>query len=1315
MNKINGMKKRIIFLVMILLFLIVPTTVISANVDSQVFEKLNENQEVSVIVMLKEGNVASRKLSDLGKPEKVNALEQKKAMIKEQQDKVLSKLNLKSNGSKSIYALTSSSNIEFSLRHKYSTVNGFSGMVTKAGLEKLRNNPDVKKVYLNSVKHILLDDSVPQINGDDTWNLKLNNINITGKDETICVIDTGIDTNHSAFSGRILDQYCYCNITNYGSEGCCPNNKTEDNSAEDDNGHGTHCAGIVAGNHSIYKGVAPEAGIILIKVCNSTGTCSDDDIIAGINWCINNATLYNISVISMSLGDKSEHNTYCNDDVFAPAINSAAGQNISVIVASGNDNSTNGISSPACVQNATPVGAVYDANGSAITWSVCTDSARVVDNITCFTNRGNILDLLAPGALITAPYIGGGIRELGGTSMSTPHVAGAAALLKQFVRLQNETDIIPQKIEDVLNDTGMQVYDDETERYYSRIDVYAAILSLDAIPPNIRFVNITPENETVTSNTSIIVNVTVNDSLNNISSCLLEWNNTNESMTKIGNGTSIYCYKNKSIVGTGIFYYKAYANDSVSNIGVSELRQINITNTAPDATNVTINSTDYLNRTNGTLIGSWCFYDANSDSQWDNETKWYNNSIEVTTLSNLTVIGSGNTTKNQNWTFSIRVFDGTEWSEWANSSVLAIENSAPTQPSLTNPENESTQTSVNVTINWTAGTDADNDTINYFIHFLNSLPPTYNSSTQDLYKTFTDLTDNETYYWYIIANDGTENSTDSEKRQFTIDTSIQSLNFVNSTPTDGERLTDNYICVNATVTHSSLNISNCTLLWNSTHNYSMTKVGTGTSVSCFKNMTTLDGINYTYSVIANTTDGVEGTTGNRTNLENTKPQLNISYPDNNSNIPETSTYLNWSGNDAEDSLIYYVYGNSTRNLTLELLYNSSNKYYSWDVDDGTYYWYVVANDSYETNTSSEYKFNVNVPPTLSGLSLSSASGYSDTNITIYANCSDTGSNVSSLIVSVYYPNSTWINYSMTPLNETSRYTKSYRPNITGTYNFSFYCEDYYGNIASNESTGLQFTSSTKPSSPSGGGGGGTLTVTYEQKSIGTLAAGSSKKVTFLESNTHGITEIEVKIKNRITNAKIRIDAGSLPSGTYSPSTRGSVYKYIEITKIDIADDDIEKAVIQFKVKKSWLTDKIYGRDAVTLHRYNNKKWENLETTRTDFGAEYYYYSAESPGFSTFSITAEKAPVVTQPAEEQEEAPEEEAEENVTIEEPQVKKEETTPIEEPKKETKSNIFLIVVLIAMIIILAVVGYFVQKKKQKKKRKYKKKKKKKRKTKR
>ena len=1036
-------------------------------------------------MMLKDELAAPKGLSDLGKSEKVQALEQKKAMIKEQQDKVLSRLNLKDKDGNLIklnaegYASTSSSDLDFTLRHKYSTVNGFSGTVTEQGLEKLMNDPDIEKVYLNSVKHISLDDSVPQINGDNVWKLKLNNTNITGKDETICIIDTGIDTNHSAFTGRILSQYCYCNITNYGSGGCCPNNETEDTNAEDDEGHGTHCAGIAAGNHSTYKGVAPEAGIISIKVCNSTDTCDDGDIIAGIDWCVNNATTYNISVISMSLGGDISYSNYCNNDAFAPAINSAVGQNILVVVASGNYEWTNGISSPACVQNATPVGA---SDGTSVA---------------SFSNRNNITNLLAPGVSITAPYIGGGTTPMSGTSMATPHVAGAAALLKQFVRLYNETDITPQEIEDVLNNTGTEIDDTSgSGRNYSRIDVYAAILSLDTTPPNVTFVNITPENETITSNTFIFVNVTINDFLNNISSCLLEWNHTsNESMTKVGNGSSVYCYKNKSIVGTGIFYYKAYANDSANNIGVSELRQINITNTAPNATNITIDSTDYLNRSNGTLVGLWSFYDANSDNQGDNETKWYNNSIEVTTLANLTSVGSENTTKDQNWTFSVRVFDGTEWSEWVNSTILTIENSAPTQPGLTNPANNSYTNTTPITMNWTASTDADSDNVSYYL-LINGTQACHTNDTNYSYNPI-----EEGYYeWHVTPYDGAENGTSSLSGFYTYDIIKPII---------------------TNITNSSVTSSGATLT-----------VTTNENASCAYNNTN-SSVEYASMTAFSTTDGTSHSTS------------------------------------------------------------------------------------------------------LTGLSAS-------TSYTYYVRCIDAAGNV---------------------------------------MNFS------------NSTT---FTTSAASTSSSGGGGG-TPTVTYEQKSLGTLAAGSTKVVTFTKSATLAVTEITVTIKNKVTNAKIKVDAGSLPSGTSNPSTKGSVYKYIEITKTGMTDNDITKGIIKFKVKKEWLTEKGYGKDTVTLHRYYTNQWSKLTTTRDSEETAYYYYSAESTGFSTFAITAEKAPATqTTKKVTTKEVTTKEQEKNVT---------ETLPEEKILTQEKwfnfsnilKNVQFKINWLFMVIIIAVIfiAYFIQKK--------------------
>jgi len=237
------------------------------------------------------------------------------------------------------------------------------------------------------------------------------------------------------------------------------------------------------------------------------------------------------------------------------------------------------------------------------------------------------------------------------------------------------------------------------------------------------------------------------------------------------------------------------------------------------------------------------------------------------------------------------------------------------------------------------------------------------------------------------------------------------------------------------------------------------------------------------------------------------------------------------------------------------------------------------------------------------------------------------------------------------------------------------------------------TPATTPDTPSSGGGG-TPSVTYDEQSVGTLAAGSTKAVAFTKSATFAVTEITVTVKNAVTNAKIKVDTGSLPSGSSVPSSaKGSVYKYITITKTAMTDSDVTKGIIKFKVKRSWLTEKGYGKDTVALHRYYTNKWSKLTTTRDSQDTTYYYYSSESPGFSTFAITAEEAPV-TAPTAEEEEAPE--TEENATTEE--TPSEEGAPAEEElEEEAKSNTTLIVVLIAVVIILVIVGYFVQQKKK------------------
>jgi len=389
----------------------------SSNLPQEVIDAIGDNEEVKIIVLLKEDEQYEIKGS------------QRKEYIKALQKEVLSEAK------------------GFDLKSSYTIINAFAGKADKKALKRLQDNPEVKKIYLDKKIYAYLDESLPIIRADYIQSAKVNDINLRGNGQTICVIDTGINYNHedlgNGWNNLVIGGYDFVN---------------NDTDPIDDDGHGTHIAGVIASSNDIYKGISPDVKLIAIKSLDSNGTGDTSDIISGIEWCVDNASLYNISVISMSLGDMGEYDSSTCPNIFDNAIDNAIANNLFVAVASGNDGHSNGISAPACSFNATAVGA--------------TDKS---DNVWERTNSGNLLDLLAPGVDIESLNLDEGTITKTGTSIAAPHVAGTAAIIYQYSALKNRS-ITPEEIQNKLNNTGEIITDSKNNLTFSRINLEEAIL-----------------------------------------------------------------------------------------------------------------------------------------------------------------------------------------------------------------------------------------------------------------------------------------------------------------------------------------------------------------------------------------------------------------------------------------------------------------------------------------------------------------------------------------------------------------------------------------------------------------------------------------------------------------------------------------------------------------------------------------------------------------------------------------------------------------------------------------------------------------------
>ncbi|MFI9489421.1 S8 family peptidase [Promicromonospora sp. NPDC052451] len=305
------------------------------------------------------------------------------------------------------------------VRHSYTNaVRGFSASMSAAQAERLEADPSVAYVEQNRVMTATDTQSpVPSWGLDriDQESLPLDDsytYGNSGSGVTAYIVDTGILTTHEDFGGRAVS----------GTD-----TVDNDDDATDCAGHGTHVAGTVGG---AAHGVAKEVSLVAVRVLDCSGSGTYDGVIAGIDWVTADHEAGEPAVANMSLG--GGFSQAVND-----AVSAAVADGVTFALAAGNDYAADACDgSPGSTPEALTVGATEDTDARAE-----------------YSNIGSCVDIFAPGSDITSAWYTGdtATNTISGTSMATPHVAGAAALV-----LGGNPAATPAEVGDALTGSALQ-------------------------------------------------------------------------------------------------------------------------------------------------------------------------------------------------------------------------------------------------------------------------------------------------------------------------------------------------------------------------------------------------------------------------------------------------------------------------------------------------------------------------------------------------------------------------------------------------------------------------------------------------------------------------------------------------------------------------------------------------------------------------------------------------------------------------------------------------------------------------------------------
>lgn len=351
------------------------------------------------------------------------------------------------------------------LTQVYETIPFLGLDVSQEALLALAQSPLVQVINGDEFAAPDLLASTQQVGAPQAWAA-----GIDGAGGEIAVLDTGVDASHPFLAGKVVAEACF------SANGSCPNGVTAavgpgsaapcDWAAEC--AHGTHVAGIAAGAGPLLNGVARGSKLIAIQVFSRfTGaTCGGgvspcarsyvSDQIAALEHVYALRATHDIAAVNLSLGGGRYDSVGACDSAnsaLRSAIDNLREAGIATVAAAGNSGYAKQLSAPGCISSAVSVGAV--TKGDVIPW---------------WSNAAPFLKLVAPGSAIVSAVPGGWYAYMSGTSMATPHVAGAFALLHQRDRSATVDAILAR-----LRETGRLIGDPRNGRSFPRVSIVAAL------------------------------------------------------------------------------------------------------------------------------------------------------------------------------------------------------------------------------------------------------------------------------------------------------------------------------------------------------------------------------------------------------------------------------------------------------------------------------------------------------------------------------------------------------------------------------------------------------------------------------------------------------------------------------------------------------------------------------------------------------------------------------------------------------------------------------------------------------------------------